>query len=375
MAVIPTNRPWINNEEIDQVVEVLKSGFLSNPSIDGGEKVRQFEKMLTDFTGSKYAVALSSGTTALHASLLALEIQPGDEVIVPPITFGATASTVLMMGAKPVFADISLNDFNISIESISAKITDRTKAIIPVDLFGLPFDYDALRKISGDTHIIEDGAQSLGADYKDRKAGNLGDLSCISFYPGKVVTAGEGGAILTNNKEIADKLRIIRTGGQSKPYQYGLLGSNFRMSEIHAAIGVAQMKKLTLIIQKRRANAEKIINSISKHSWVRPAISETAVSNQYILTLFLEKYKDKRDEIVKSLQNMEIDGRAYYTVPLYNTELFREFVTGEYPNTEEFCKSTFSVPVHPLLTEEELEKIIISLDKILTSVEENVLER
>lgn len=370
MKKIYTNKPSLDEKEINAVTDTIRSGLLSNPSVEGGPKVQEFEKSLAHTIRSREVIAVSSGTAALQTALMVLGIQQGDEVIVPPITFGATAAAVLMQGATPVFADISLEDFNIDPASVEEKITKDTKAIIAVDLFGVPCDYERLKNIAQrhDLYIIEDAAQALGSSYKERPAANLADMGCISFYPGKVITTAEGGAVVTDNPEWARKARIIRTGGQYPPYTYTMLGANFRMSEIHAAIGIEQMKKLKGIIELRQKNA-KFFNSQLKtvESLHLPDYFDEKKSNYYIYTIQLKKNIKRRNAIVDKMNCRGIDCRAYYTSPLYKSPLYEEDVSS-FRNAEMFSQSTFSLPVHPHLTQEERTYIIESLKEVIEEV-------
>lgn len=246
-------KPIITDEEIEAVTEVLKSGMLAQ-----GKKVEQFQKEFAQYTQSKYGVATSSGTTALHTALVAADIGPGDEVITTPFTFAATANSVLYSGAKPVFADIDPKTFNLDAASVEEKITDKTKAILPVHLYGQPADMDAICEVAQkhDLKIIEDAAQAHGAVYKGKKIGSIGDLGCFSFYPTKNITTGEGGMVTTNNEELAEKAGMVRAHGESQRYEHEILGYNYRMTDIAASIGLTQLKHIDEFNAKRNENAE-----------------------------------------------------------------------------------------------------------------------
>lgn len=376
MRQINTNEPWIDDREVEAVAAVLKSGRLTSPAFDGGPKVQEFERQLKEITRSTDAIAVSSGTTALSAALMALGIGPGDEVIVPPITFGATAATVLMQGATPVFADISLDDFTIDPADVARKVTPRTKAVIAVDLFGVPADFEALRKAVGkDILLIEDAAQSLGAEHHGRFAGNLADIGTISFYPGKVVTTGEGGACITGNPGWAKAMRAIRSGGMTAPYHYEYLGSNFRLSELHAAIGVEQLKKLPEIVRRRRENARFFNECLKAYPFLRvPDFLGDRKSNFYIYTVLMTAHTQRRDEIIARMKEKGVDCRAYYTSPVHKTPLYaaKGYGDAHLPNAEIFAKSTFSLPVHPKLAHEDLKYIFDSLKEILEEMRERI---
>ncbi|HEC89506.1 MAG TPA: DegT/DnrJ/EryC1/StrS family aminotransferase, partial [Thermoplasmatales archaeon] len=241
--MISIARPLLGEEEKKAVVDVLNSGMLAS-----GPKVEEFEKRFAEFVGVKYAVATTSGTTALHLALLSLSVGTGDEVIIPSFSFIATANSVLFCNAKPVFCDVNPKTFNIDVEKIESLITDKTKAIMPVHLYGQPADMKPILEIAEkhDLYVIGDAAQAHGAEYDGRRVGSFGDVECFSFYPTKNMTTGEGGMITTNIEEIAERARSIRNHGREKTkwgYEHNRLGYNYRMTDIAAAIGLEQLKK------------------------------------------------------------------------------------------------------------------------------------
>ena len=251
--MIPIAKPLIGDEEIEEVVKVLKSGFIAQ-----GPKVAEFEEKFAEYIGVKHAVATSSGTTALHTALLALGIKAGDEVVTTPFTFAATSNSVLYVGAKPVFVDVNPETYNIDPEKIAEAITDKTKAIMPVHLYGQPADMDPIREIAdeNDLKVIEDAAQAHGAVYRGKMVGSMGDAACFSFYPTKNMTTSEGGMVTTDDGATADAARAIRAHGESQRYTHVMLGYNFRMTDVAAAIGLAQLKKLDTFNGKRIENAK-----------------------------------------------------------------------------------------------------------------------
>lgn len=366
-VVIPINKPLIGEEEVRAIREVIDSGILTSASVDGGPKVREFESRFASFVGSRYAVAVSNGTAALHLALLAAGVGPGDEVIVPPFTFVATATVVLLVGAKPVFADIDPETYNIDPENIRKLISPRTKAIIPVHLYGLPADMDPIMEIANDHNIvvIEDAAQAHGASYKGRMIGSIGHMGCFSFYATKNMTTGEGGMITTSNKEYWERLRMLRTHGQVKGYDPHILGYNYRMPEIEAAIGLVQLSKLSRFLEIRRRNA-MILNELlgdvegvripyepsgSRHSW-------------YLYTVSVDK---NRDLLREKLNAVGIGASVYYEVPVHLTPLFRGmgFSEGMYPSAESVARKVLSLPVHPGLSENDMVFIYESVKKFL----------
>lgn len=257
LSMIPISKPLLDETEIKNVIEVLKSGMLAS-----GAEVNNFENAFADYIGTKYAIATTSGTTALDIVLKALDIRSGDEVIVPDFTFISTANAVLFQNARPVFVDIDEETFAIDPGNVIEKISSKTKAIIGVHLFGHPFDVKAIREICEDYNLflVEDCAQAHGAEYKGQKVGSFGDAGCFSFYATKNITTGEGGIVTTNNKEIEEKMRLIINHGQSEKYLHTTLGYNYRMTNIQAAIGCAQLGKLEEFNERRITNAEYLIN-------------------------------------------------------------------------------------------------------------------
>ena len=252
--------PVIEEEEINAVIDVMKSGMIAQ-----GPKVIEFEEEFAKFVGAKYGIATNSGTSALHVALLAAGIGEGDEVITTPFTFAATGNSILYTGARPVFVDIDPETFTIDPSKIEEAITDKTKAIMPVQLYGQSADMDAIMKIAKeqDLIVIEDAAQAHGAEYNGVKVGNLGDMACFSFYPTKNMTTSEGGMITTNNEEFAENAKIYRAHGSATKYHHDVLGYNFRMTDIGAAIGIEQLKKLESFNDKRIENAKYLNEALA----------------------------------------------------------------------------------------------------------------
>ncbi len=257
--MIPIAKPIIGDDEIQAVAEVLESGMLAQ-----GRVVEEFETAFVEYVGVKNAIAVSNGTISLDIALKSLGIKQGDEVIVPSFTFISTANAVLFQGAKPVFADIDERTFNMNPEDVLEKISDRTRAIIGVHLFGHPFDVKEIREICEDYHLylIEDCAQAHGAEYEGKKVGGFGIAGCFSFYATKSITTGEGGLITTDSEKIAKVCRLLRNHGESQKYYHTMLGYNYRMTDIQAAIGVAQLKKLDALNEKRINHAEYLSQHI-----------------------------------------------------------------------------------------------------------------
>ncbi len=277
---IPIAKPEIREEEIKRVIEVLKSGMLAQ-----GRMVEEFERAFAGYIGVREAIAVSNGTVALDLALKAIGIKEGDEVIVPAFTFIATANCVLFQHAKPVFADIDERTMNIDADDVLEKITDKTKAIIGVHLYGQPFDVKAISDICEDHRLIliEDAAQAHGAEYDGKGVGGFG-IGCFSFYPTKNVTTGEGGMITTDDVELAEKLRLLRNHGDAGKYNHVVLGYNYRMTDFQAAIGIEQLKKIDLLIEKRIENAE-YLNKNLRDDIAKPYVMKNVrhVFNQYVV--------------------------------------------------------------------------------------------
>ena len=358
---IPIANPIIGDEEIEEVVKVLKSGFIAQ-----GPKVAKFEEEFAKFANAKYAVATSSGTTALHVALLSCGIGKGDEVITTPFSFAATGNSILYTGAKPVFVDIDPDTFNIDPDEIEEAITDKTKAIMPVQLYGQAADMDKISKIAKkhDLFVIEDAAQAHGAMYKGKKVGSLGDMACFSFYPTKNMTTGEGGMITTDNEELAEKAKMIRAHGESKRYEHAILGYNFRMTDIAAAIGLTQLKKIENFNEKRIANADyltKELKSVEGIATPKQLDDRKHVYHQYTIKV----NKGNRDDWVKLLNEKGIGTGIHYPIPIYKQELYIELAYDDnLENTEKAAATVISLPVHPSLTEKDLKSIVKALKEI-----------
>jgi len=362
---IPIASPIIGEEEIEEVVKVLKSGFIAQ-----GPKVAEFEKEFAKFVGADFAVATSSGTTALHVSLLSCGIGEGDEVITTPFTFAATGNSILYTGARPIFVDIDPDTFNMDYNKIEEAINEKTKAIMPVQLYGQSSEMDEISKIAKkhELFVIEDAAQAHGAIYKEKKVGSLGDMACFSFYPTKNMTTSEGGIITTNNEELSEKSRMIRAHGESKRYEHAILGYNFRMTDIAAAIGLAQLKKIEKFNNQRIANANYLTEELKP---VEGIITPKKLDyNKHVYHQYTIKVtQGKRDDWVKLLNDNGIGTGIHYPIPIYKQELYIELgYDDNLENTEKAANSVISLPVHPSLTKKDLESIVNVLTEISNEI-------
>jgi len=344
--MIPISKPEIGKEEIAAVTGVLESGMLAQ-----GEVVEEFEDKFAVYIGTDYAIATNSGTSALHTALAAQGIKEGDEVITTAFSFFATASCVLMQNATPVFVDIDPKTYNIDPALIEAKISDRTKAIIPVHLYGQPCEMREIMDIAkaNNLAVIEDAAQAHGAEYKAKKVGAIGDIGVFSFYSTKNIITGEGGMITTNNEEIAERARLIRNHGQSRRYFHDCLGYNYRMTNIAAAIGLVQLKKIDTLSLRRMSNARYYGEQLNmKKPFVSPNVKH--VFHQYTI-----RVKD-RDKFQAHLERNGVGYGIYYPVPLSSQPLFDSnelFEVAELASQE-----VISIPVNPSLKRVDVEKVV-----------------
>ena len=345
--MISIANPLIGAEERAAVDKVLKSGIIAQ-----GPEVAKFEAEFAEMCGVKYAVATSSGTTAGHLVMIANNIGPGDEVITTPFTFFATASVVMMVGAKPIFIDVERDGFCLNPEGIQSVITDKTKAIHPVHLYGELADIPKISKIAKDNNLvlIEDSAQAHCAEDWGGKAGSFGDAGWFSFYPTKNMTTSEGGMITTNNKELADRCKILRAHGMSAQYQHTEFGYNYRMTDISAAIGRVQLKRLPSFNTRRREIAMIYNEHLSQYVQV-PKNRRGHVFHQYTI---LSKDRDKLRE---HLQAKEVGSGTYYPNLLFNYESMSQYST-ECPRAQKLTEKALSLPVHPALTDKDVSTVI-----------------
>lgn len=350
-------KPQIGDEEKKAVMEVLDSGMLAQ-----GPRVKAFEEGFAAMCGVDHAIAASSGTTALHVALLANDIGAGDEVITSAFTFIASTNSVLYAGAKPVFVDIDPRTFNLDVTQIESAITPKTKAIMPVHLYGLACDMDPIMSLA-EKHglvVIEDACQSHGALYKGKAAGSFG-TGTFSLYPTKNMTSGEGGMITTSNPDIDEKSRVIRQHGMRVRYYHDELGYNFRMTDVHAAIGLAQLNKLDKFNEKRQANAKFLSENLK--GVVTPYVPEgqTHVFHQYTVRV----PDGKRDALRTHLQEKEVGSEVYYPVPIHQQTFYVNELgyKDSLPETEKAAEEVLSLPVHVGLSTSDLEIIVSAVNE------------
>ncbi len=358
---IPINAPYLGNEEISAVTSVLKEGLLTSSSNLGGKNVQEFEILASSYVKSKYAIAVNSGTSALQAALYALDIKRGDEVLIPSFTFVATANAVVSSGAKPVFVDILKENYTIDPDDLEKKITKKTRAIIPVHLYGNVAYVDRISEISKKYNlmVIEDSAHSLGSTFKRKQTGTFFDLGCYSMYPAKVMTAGEGGFIVTNNKKLRDKLLMIRNHGMVYGYDTKIFGLNLRLSEINAAIASIQIRKLPKFLEARKKNARLLSQLISDLKIKIPTPRKYEKVNWYLYTISTKK----RNNILKKLNQKGIGATTYYPIPVHKTPFYKQKT--KLPITQWAASNVLSLPIHPKITAKNIEFIAKSLRGIL----------
>ncbi|MDG6221641.1 MAG: DegT/DnrJ/EryC1/StrS family aminotransferase [Candidatus Bathyarchaeota archaeon] len=362
---IPIAKPEIGIEEMEAVKEVLESGMLVQ-----GKKVKEFEEKFGEYIGVEHAVAVSNGTVALDVALKAINIGPGDEVITSAFSFVASGNCILFQNAKPVFADIDPKTFNIDPSDVAEKITSKTKAIIPVHIFGQPARMNYLKEIADDKGIVlvEDAAQAHGAEYKGEKVGSIGTLGCFSLYATKNMMAGEGGIITTNQQKLADMMRLIRSHGETKKYTHNVLGYNYRMTDLNASIGLVQLKKLYKFNKKRMENANLLTKGINGIKGLTvPYVDRDVehVFHQYVIKVE-NGFSISRDELSNCLSEKGIGVAVHYPIPIYKQPLYQDLGYGEVncPNTEDACNQVLSLPVHPQVTKEDIDYIITTLKEL-----------
>lgn len=370
---IPYGRQSINDEDIAAVVETLKSDFLTT-----GPKVQEFEEKIAAYTGVKYAVAVANGTAALHVACLAAGIGAGDEVITTALTFAASANCVLYCGGRPVFADVDPDTYNIDPADIERKITEKTKAIIPVHFTGQPCDMDEIHRIAKKHGllVIEDGAHALGAEYKGKIIGGLSDMTTISFHPVKHITTGEGGIVLTNNAELYKRLSLFRTHGITRDtslmtenegdwyYQQLVLGYNYRISDIQCALGISQLKRLPEFLEKRREIAKRYDKALlDMPEYKRPKQLENTKNSWHLYVI--QTPENRRKKIFDGMRNVGIGANVHY-IPVYKHPYYQKNGYRDVfcKNAEKIYKNLISLPIYPDLKVEEQEYVIENLEKL-----------
>lgn len=372
---------WIDESDIEAVVGILKSDYLTcGPAID------KMEEQLAEYTGAKYAVAVSSGTAALHCACIAAGIGPGDEVITTPLTFAASANCVLYCGGKPVFADINPNTYNIDPISIEQHITKNTKAVIAVDFTGQAVQSDEIRAICDKYHLvyIEDAAHSIGTEYNGQRVGNLADMTCFSFHPVKTITGGEGGAVLTNNEELYRKIVLAHTHGithdlelmEDAPhegpwyYEQISLGYNYRITDFQAALITSQMKKIDFFKKRRQEIVrmyDEAFSSVEELILQQEIAESDTCRHLYIIQLNSEKLTCTRREFFDAMSAENVQCQIHY-VPVYWFPYYKHlgYDKGLCPNAEKVYNGIMSIPLYPQMSDEDVYDVIAAVKKIVS---------
>ena len=359
-------------EKIKTEIDSAVLNCIASTAFINGPTVNEFQKKLENYLGVKHVIPCANGTDALQIALMALELKESDEIIVPSFTYVATAEVIALLKLQPVMVEVDENTFNVTAEIIERAITPRTKAIVPVHLFGQSCDMEPIMRLAEkhNLFVIEDNAQAIGADYKfadgaTKKTGTIGDIGCTSFFPSKNLGCyGDGGAIFTNDDKLAAKMRMIANHGQAQKYYHSVIGVNSRLDSIQAAILNVKLKKLDEYCDARRAVADAYDQAFQHIEAVQTPVREktsTHVFHQYTLQI----KNGERDNLQKHLEAEGIPSMIYYPVPLYKQEAFSNYVSEDFrlPVTEKLCDSVISLPVHTEMTEEILNKIITSVQR------------
>ena len=377
-TLLPYGHQSIDDEDIQAVVSVLKSDWITT-----GPKVAEFEQAIADYVGAKYAVSFSSGTAALHGAAYAAGIKPGDEAITTPITFCATANCILYQGATPVFADVDDDTLNINPQDAANRITEKTKAIIPVDYSGHPADLDTIRELAEekDLIVIEDACHALGAEYKGKKVGGISDMTVFSFHPVKHITTGEGGMVTTDDGEMAARLRLFRNHGiegdarqrQAKGkwyYEMVDLGYNYRLTDIGSALGLSQLNKLSKYLKRRREIASIYHDEFSDMPGLKLPSQRPNVASAwhlYPVRLDLDKLNASRSDIFSAMLAENIGVNVHY-IPVHLHPYYRNlfgYKGGEYPIAESSYESLISIPLFAGMTQRDVDNVISAMKKVI----------
>jgi perosamine synthetase len=357
---VPLAKPWFGDEEPQVAYDIVKSKWLIF-----GPQTKKFEREFAKKIGVKYAIAVNSGSSALLVAQEAIGVLRGDEIIVPDMTFVSTATSSMYLGARPVFSDINLSTYCVDPSDTEKKITDKTKAIIPVHYAGQSADMDEIKEIARehDLFVIEDAAEAHLSEYKGKKVGNLGDAAIFSFTPSKPMTTGEGGMVTTNNEEIAERARLIRNFGDVDKFKWNYLGFNFRMPEVMGGIGRIQLKKLESAIDLRKKIAKQYNEEFEKISGIiTPFVRNENDINYQLYTIRIDEkhLQMSGHEFIVALNKLRVSSRLYYP-SLHNQKVFRDlprYKDEEFPNTMKYCESALSLPIFPSMSSEDIHHVI-----------------
>ena len=375
--VLPYGRQSITEADIEAVADVLRSDWLTT-----GPKVGEFEEAFAEATGAEHAVAVTNGTAALHAAIAALEIGPGDEVIVTPMTFAASANAVLYEGGTPIFADVEPDTLLLDPETVEARVTERTRAVVAVDYAGQPCDYDAIREVT-DRHglaLVSDACHALGGSYRGRPVGSLGDLSTFSLHPVKPMTTGEGGVITTSDAELARSMRVFRNHGITTDhrqrseqggffYEMVSLGYNYRLTDVQCALGLSQLDRLPTWVRQRQALAQRYDAALAGHEAVRTLTVRDGVEHAYhlyMVELELETLTADRAEVFAALRAEGVGANVHY-IPVHLHPYYRDrfgYGPGVCPVAEAAYERLITLPLFPAMTASDVDDVVTALDKV-----------
>ncbi len=362
---ISMSAPDITEDDVRVVAEVVRSGRLAL-----GSQTEEFERRIAEYVGVKYAVAVSSGTTALHLIVRALGIGPGHEVLVPSFTFAASANVVLYEGATPVFVDVEPDTYNLDPSDLEHRITRRTKAIMAVDVFGHPAEWDDIARIAAKNglKVIDDSCEAIGAEYRGRKLGPFGDAAAFAFYPNKQITTGEGGIIVTDSDELARLCRSLRNQGRGEMgswLEHERLGYNYRMTEMSAALGVSQMRRIEDLLAKRARVAAMYTERLAGLDWVRTPVVQPHVRMSWFVYVVTLAGGLHRDSVMASLAEQGIPSRGYFAPVHLQPYVRAQLGTrgGMLPVTEEAARCTVALPFHGSMTEHQVECVVDALGR------------
>lgn len=377
--MIPVFTPSIGEEELRNVSEAIKSGWVSSK----GKYIEEFEKRFAKYCGCRYGVAVSNGTVALHLALVVLGVKKGDEVIVPNFTMIAPVLAVVYTGAKPVFVDADSETYCVDVNKIEEKINFKTKAVIPVHIYGHPCNMDEINEIAKKhkLFVVEDAAEAHGAEYKGKKCGSLGDIGCFSFYANKLITTGEGGMLVTDNKEIYEKARSLRdlAFGKENRFLHEEIGFNYRMTNIQAAIGLGQLEKINLFLEKKRKNAQLYNLLLKDIRGVITPIEKPYVKNSYWMygIRFSDEFGMTKEDIKKELFERGVDNRDFFT-GMNEQPVFRKMslqINEEFPISKKLSEQGIYLPSGLDLKEQDIKYICYTLERIQKEAENSDIRK
>lgn len=377
--LIPYGRQWVNADDVAAVAEALRSDWLTQ-----GPRVEEFEARIAEYCGARYGAAFSSGTAALHAAVFAAGIGPGDDVITSPLSFAASAHCVAYQGAIPRFVDVEPNGVHLDARELAARMTPRTKAIIPVDYAGHPADLDGINAVARERGVvvIEDAAHSLGAEYRGKRIGTQSDLTILSFHPVKLITTAEGGMVLTNRREYYERLVRFRThgivrqhatpGDATPPWSYEVkdLGYNYRLSDVHCALGLSQLKKIDLFLKRRQEIAAAYDKAFEGLEGLHPVAQKPHVTSSYHLYVVLidfERLGKGRSEVMRELRRQGIGSQVHY-IPIHLHPYYREqfgYQPGQFPHAERFYTQALSLPIYPKMSDADVRQVIEAVHDVM----------